>query len=299
MTALLGSARVAKALADGRHVVNRGIGGQRSYEVAGRQRGIQVTAVVAGEKIPASGAVAISRLFPTIARCTKAGVAVSIAGVTGTLRPIGEAVSPTGYEFVRSAPGNAVSAFGSQVVTPVTTDKVDNKVFDLNEYTAIFWLGRNGLGGPGTDVTVYAQMLARITNAEKRVLILPVFNGGYASESNGDPAIPTRSTSSYTSIMDRNAALAEAYPQYWYDIRRDFIDGAEAWLRSNHPAVYASDWRQFFPNRTDANLGPDSAWDVANDVPPRALRRDKVHLNELGNEFLAQLIAVKLKSRGW
>ncbi len=213
---------------------------------------------------------------------------------------MGDALSPTGYEFVRSGTGNVVSAAGSQVITPVTTEKVDNQVFDLNEYTAILWLGRNGVGGPGTDVTVYTQMLAKITRTEKRVLILPVFNGGYASESNGDPSIPTNSTFGYTSIMDRNAAVAAAYPQYWYDIRRDFIDGAEAWLRSKYPAVYASDWREsFLPNRSDADLGPDSAWDVANDVPPRALRRDKVHLNEIGNEFLAQLIAAKLKSRGW
>jgi hypothetical protein len=297
MTALLGAPRLVAALGDSRRVVNRGVGGQRSAEIAGRQGGIPVTCQVMGGQIPASGSVSITSLSPTIARLMASGLTVVIAGVTGILRPLGSDVnSPTGYEFTRSSSGSAVSAAGSQAVVPVTTDLVNGATFDLNSYTQIWWLGRNGTGSNLSDVQIYEAMLEKLTASTKRVLILPIFNGGRTADSNGDPAIPTTSSFDYDREMNRNAAIAAAFPQYYYDIRRDFIDGAEAWFQSRYPEAYARDWGlSFTPSRTQANLGPDSAWDVANDVPPRALRSDTIHLNTFGHEFLAELLAARIK----
>jgi lysophospholipase L1-like esterase len=295
MTKYLGPTRIASGMGDGRRVINKGIGGQTSVEIAGRQGGIVTRGRVSGEVIPASGGVAITNLYPTITRSNASGVEVIIAGIRGILKPV-----TGGYEFVRSASGAATPAVGSQVITPVTTDVVNGVSLDLNGYTAILWAGRNGVGsGTETDVTVYQGMVSRMVATEKRALILPVFNGGYSAESNGDSAIPTSGTGAYTSLMNRNAAVAAALPQYWFDVRRLFIDGAAAWMQQKYPAQYASTWTQAYPERTQAGLGPNSAWDVANDVPPRALRSDLVHLNDMGNQFLAELITAELKRRGW
>jgi Ca2+-binding RTX toxin-like protein len=300
MTVYLGSTRIANRLGGGIRVVNRGVGGQRSVEIAGRQGGVVVTCRVSGDRIPASGAVAISELSATIARGMTNGLAVTIAGVPGTLKPVGSSTSPTGYEFVRSKSGTAVAAAGRQAITPETTDVEKNVVYNLNNDHSIFWLGRNGIGSSSeTDVSIYQRMVDKITGPNKPILMLPVFNGGYRNEIGGSSSANTTSTSGYNSILNRNASVAAVFPQYWYDVRRDFIDGAEAWMKANYPTRYASDWGQAFPSRSDTNMGPNSAWDVANDIPPRAMRSDKIHLNEIGNEFLSELIVNKIKSEGW
>jgi len=297
MTSDLNATRMATALGDSRRIVNRGVGGQRSAEIAGRQGGLPVACTVEGGQIPASGAVAITFRSgsPAIARGVRAGVSVVIAGVAGLLKPVGTpSTSPTGYEFTRSSSGAAVPAAGEQPITPVLTDLVGGETFNLNGYLTVLWCGRNGVGLGLTDVSVYQSMIGQITGNPKKIIILPIFNGGFTGESDGDPAVPTTSTTGYTNIMNRNAAIAAAFPQYFYDIRRAFIDGAAAWLQDKYPAVYTNDWSKPFADRTQANLGPDSAWDVANDVPPRVLRRDRIHLNSMGNQFLAELLAARI-----
>jgi lysophospholipase L1-like esterase len=218
---------------------------------------------------------------------------VAIAGVLGTLTSTSV--------FTRAINGAEVPVANPVTVTPIVDDNVLGVVYDLNEYTAVLWLGRNGTGASQgeTDVSIYTAVIGKIRNLIKRIIILPVFNGGYSQESNGDPAIPTAGTQFYDAIMARNASVAAAFPQYFYDIRRDFIDGSAAWLQANYPAIYTSDWGQAFADRTQANLGPDSSWDVVNDVPPRAMRGDAIHLNNYGNEFLARLLATKIQSLNW
>jgi hypothetical protein len=300
MTHLLGATRIANGLGFGARVINRGVGGQRSAEITGRQGGLVASGRITGDRISASGAVAITGLSATIARGMRNGLPVTIAGIQGTLRPVGSAASPTGYEFVRSASGNAVAVAGRQVITPVTTDVVNGAAYDLNSYGAILWLGRNGVGAHNeTDVSIYQKMLTQKTGCDKAVLMLPVFNGGFGGESGGNRASRTNPSAGYNLILNRNASVAASFPHHWYDVRRDFIDGAEAWMRTKYPSRYANEWRQAFPSRSTTNLGPDSAWDVANDIPPRALRSDRIHLNALGNQFLAELIVSKIKSLGW
>jgi hypothetical protein len=300
MTYFLGATRIARRLGVDIQVINRGVGGQRSVEIAGRQGGIIASGRVDGGRIPPSGAIAITNLSATIARGMTSGLPVTIAGVSGILKPVGSASSPTGYQFVRSVSGKAVTAIGTQVITPVTTDSINGTAYELNSHSAILWLGRNGIGRTTeTDVSIYQKMLAKIAGTNKPVLMLPVFNGGYNSEGGGNPALKTAPSSGYSNIINRNSSVAAVFPQHWYDVRRDFIDGAEAWMKAKVPTQYASDWGQAFPTRSETNLGSNSAWDVANDIPPRALRSDKVHLNAMGNEFLAELIANKIKSLGW
>jgi hypothetical protein len=290
MTFYVGAQLLSNTLGDGRRVVNKGIPGQRSAEIAGRQGGLPVSCRVTNELIPSSGIVSVTALGPTIARgvtTTLGPLEVQIAGVRGNLRPVGDVNNPTGYEFSRIGTGSTVPAPGVQPVTPITTDTVNNTVFDLNSYSSILWLGRNGVGDSReTDVTIYQKMIDIMTNPNKLVIILPIFNGGFTNESVG--------LSGYTARMTRNAAIAEAFPSYWYDVRRDFIDGAKAWMQAKYPTEYVRDWGLAFSG-SRADTGPDSDWDVDNDVPPRALRRDKIHPNSMGSQFLAELIAAKLK----
>ncbi len=291
MTTFLGATRISNLLG-GRNVVNKGVGGQRSLEIAGRQTGVPVTAEVIGGQIPASTvAIGVTRIGPSIPRGMRDGLLVNIKGVEGILRPVGSnSLIPTGYEFIRSTAGSAVDVQRNEPVFPITTETINEEVFDLNSYAAILWVGRNGIGGPNeTDVTVYEKMISKITGSP--IMILPIFNGGYSNESSGQ--------SGYISRMDINAGVATAFPDYWYDVRRDFIDGAEDWLKKNDPDLYASDWTKSFTASPDirSESGTDSAWDVLNDVPPRIFRRpnDRLHLSDRGNDFLAELIVKKFR----
>ena len=287
---------LANSISDGRAIRFRGVGGQSSVQIASRQGGLLATGTVVGGQIPASGAVGITGLYPSPVTSQGGDGLFSINGVIGTLNYNGGSVI-----FTRSTAGSIVNVTNPVTLIPVLDDDVDGTIYDLNEYTSVLWLGRNGVGGSfgETDVSVYTQVINNIRNLSKRILILSSFNGGYSLESNGDPAIPTLGTSGYDSIIARNNSVAAAFPQYWFDIRRSFIDGAESWLQTNYPTVYTSDWGQAFPSKQESNLGPNSSWDVANDVIPRALRGDNIHLNSYGNEFASQLIASKLHSLGW
>lgn len=301
MTDFLGiSGFLPAKLGDNRRIVYRGVGGQRSVQIAGRQGGITLTGSITGGQIPASGSVAITGLYPTSAG-TNSSLLVTINGIPGTL---GWSSGPI---FTRATAGSVVTVSNPVTIIPNLKDTVNGIDYDLNEYTSIWWLGRNGVGqdvgapAEETDVTVYQKMVAKVRNLSggRKILILPIFNGGFSTESNGDPAIPTTSTAGYDAIMARNNAIAAAFPQYYYDIRRAFIDQSAAWLQQKYPAAFASDWTQSFPARTEAGLGPDSAWDVQNDVPPRAFRQDFVHLNSYGNELLAELIVEETNRRSW
>ena len=339
MTAGLGSTRVADALGDGRRVVAKGYGGRRSVFIAARQGGFPVTGDIANSQIPASGAVAVSNFYPTeVLDSSYQSLSCTVNGLAGTLNYNGGS-----WTFTRATAGSVVAVTNPVTFEPTLDDTVGDVVYNFNEYTSVLWLGRNGVGGTQgeTDVSVYQGVIAKFRNLFKRLIILPIFNGGYSTESDGDTNIPTTSTAGYNSIVGRNGNIATAYPDLFYDVRRDFIDGAEAWLQTNYSAAYALDWTRSFYQigsgavsgrpttanngdiwddsgtktiydtttsswlsytglaRTAANLGPDSSWDVANDVPPRAMRYDQIHLNSYGNEFLAELLATKIQSLGW
>lgn len=282
----------------------QGVGAQSSTQIGGRQGGLATTVNITGASIPTSGAVGVTGLYPRVVSGAKLSLPVTIQGVRGTL-----AVDPTEttYTFTRATAGSAVAVSNPVAVEIDRTVTFSGINYNMNELTQIFWNGRNGVVGSfgETDISIYTAMIAKLINLRKRVLILSIFNGGYSNESNGDPAVPTIPTgpgANYTLWTTINNGLAAAFPNNYYDLRRDFIDGAEAWLSSRYPTVYASDWGLPFTVgdvRTGANLGPNSSWDVANDVPPRAMRADIVHLNAYGCEFAAELIAARINLLGW
>ena len=153
-----------------------------------------------------------------------------------------------------------------------------------NDVIHLFWLGRNGVEAPNVgspyamnDVEVYNACISRIVSVHPKFLILSIFNG--TGESSG--------SSAYNTLVARNQSLAAAFPDNYYDVRRDFIDDAKTWFAANYPSDYATAWTS------------DSDDDVANDIVPRALRMDTIHLNNFGNHLFSTLVAAKLQLLKW
>lgn len=290
------------SLGNERRLVNVGIGSQTAVQIAARQGGLATTCQVTGGQIPASGSVGLTSVYPDLlfnptldGRLT--GFPVTINGVAGTLTR----VDATNYTFARSTTGTAVAAPGTTTIVPKTADAspiISVDLFapaaftgaDLNEYTAIFWLGHNGVGGSNgeTLLSLVNGCVAAIRNISKRFLILPIFN---ATIESGTPSYTSLQTNSWN-------PLASAYPANYYDIRADFIATAKTWMQANYPTEYASDWGQAFIG-TRASAGSDSDYDLAKDMIPRALRADTVHLNSIGSDLFSELLAAKLQSLGW
>jgi len=290
------------SLGNERRVVNCGIGGQTAVQIAGRQGGLATTCQITGGQLPASGSVTLASVYPDIIyNPTLDGrlnnFPVFINGVAGTITR----TDPTTYTFTRKTAGDAVAAAGTVVIVPDTADaapivSVDNFApaakpgADLNEYTAILWLGHNDVRGAQgeTMLSLVHGCVGKLRNPGKRFLILPRFNANTES-----------GTSGYTNLRNNFwQPLADAYPDNYYDIRRDFIDTCKAWMQANYPAEYAADWGQaFIGSRSTA--GADSDYDISKDMIPRALRGDTTHLNKMGNDLLSELLAAKLLSLGW
>jgi lysophospholipase L1-like esterase len=285
-----------------RRVVNCGIGGQTAVQIAARQGGLATTCQVMGGQLPASGSVTLASVYPDVLfNPTRDGrldnFPVFINGVAGTITR----TDPTTYTFTRTTAGAVVADAGNVVIVPDTTDvaplvSVDNFApaakpgADLNEYTAILWLGHNGIGGAKgeTILSLVHGCVGNLRNPSKKFLILPSFN-----------ANTEKGTGGYTNLQNNVwKPLADAYPDNYYDIRRDFIDTSKAWMQANYPAEYAADWGQAFIG-SRSNAGADSDYDIRQDMIPRALRGDMVHLNAMGNDLLAELLAAKLLSLGW
>ena len=274
MTAFLaGGSWLANKLGDGRVIRFKGVGGQTSVQIAARQGGATVTGSVSGAQIPASGAVSITGMYPMPTTNQGGDGAFSINGIVGTLQYNGN--SPI---FTRSTAGSVVPVTNPVTIVPVLEETAGGVAYNLNEYTAVLWLGRNSVGGSfgETDVSVYTGVINKIRNLAKRIVILSIFNG--TGETSG--------SSNYSAIAARNSAIQSAFPQYWYDIRADFVAQSKTWLQANYNSYYLSSWGS-------------GDTDVANDVPPQALRLDGIHLNTYGNELLAELLAARITSLGW
>jgi hypothetical protein len=199
-------------------------------------------ATLDGNQIPASGTAIVSSLtcieYPNIGIewLSRTGrdepTLVEIAGIRGILHRR----NPTQtLAFERLSPG----ARGCQTTVnqPVTVrqEYVEGDFrWPLTQFPVVFWAGRNGVGnGAETDASLYQRQVATLS-AGADYLVLPFFNG----EHSNDPI--------YEWFTSRWRSIAAAFPQNYYDIRRSFIDGAEAWIQACYPARYAKEWTMTF-----------------------------------------------------
>jgi lysophospholipase L1-like esterase len=142
---------------------------------------------------------------------------------------------------------------------------VDAAGFDYQ--TAVIWAGRNNAGDPATVLADIAAMVGFLKPVNKRFVVISVLNGNYPGESIGGDG--------YDKIVNQiNAKLRERYPNNYLDVREMLI--------RNYNSAQSGDV-------TDAN----------NDVPPRSLRSDEVHLNEAGKALVAQTVKNFFTQNNW
>ncbi|WP_259016629.1 hypothetical protein [Emticicia fluvialis] len=180
----------------GFNVVNRGVGGQTSTQIAIRQGGLKTKVTVAGGVIPASGSVTVT--FPLghepITSMGPISLSVVISDVVGIITQSGAS-----YLFNRITQGSEVIANGAVPLTIVTDT--------LNSGGVIFWVGRNNFKDTAKVKADLASMVAFLGHS--RYMILSVLNS--SSEVIGSV--------DYNTIIALNNDLAELYPYNYVDVR--------------------------------------------------------------------------------
>lgn len=246
-----------------RTVFNGGKGGQTSTHIAGRQGGVATMATVTGNQIPASGAVAVTAIAPSILYGSgnpAASTPVTIAGVPGTL-----AIDTSGnYTFTRTTAGSVVACPAGTAVYPDYASLYENA-------PQVLWYGRNNTGSPATIKADIAASIAFLKPYTKRFIILGVTNANTPTEYSGQAA--------YNNIVQLNTDLATLYGARFIDIRRYMIDHGLA----------------------DAGITPTSQdlLDISRDVPPTSLMVDYLHFNGIANPLIAQQVWALIQAKGW
>lgn len=269
----------------GRAIINRGIGGQRSNQIAQRQGGNVPDVTVAGNQI-STGANTIThfngtpvtptgidpnvdQLLSTLDQTTRT-IKATLAGVLGTVTRTASGGNPPtaeSYTFTPDA-GQVVP-----VTCPARTPLVVNVQGD-DGCIQILWAGRNNPGFPTVQIQSDVEaMVSRIQQfPRRRFLVLSVCNGNIASEYAGG--------ADYASILETNRNLQKRFPANFVDVRRWLIDKGLA----------------------SAGIAPTAQdlVDIGRDVIPGSLRSDGVHLNAAGYAALgAKCLAAEITARGW
>lgn len=131
---------------------------------------------------------------------------------------------------------------------------------NLHRCPTLLWVGRNNYDPPQTvirDLESMVEALARAGNTQ-RFLVLGVINSSYGGYENRD-------TAPHRSILELNRQLRERYGDRFVPVREVLIDA-------------------YNPEE------PGDVIDHSNDVPPRSLRSDELHLNEAGYRVLVDYL---------
>lgn len=310
MTQRLQSHGHLPGLLSGRTITYNALGGTSVEHIIARQGGENATCTIPSGSIPASGAVSLQNVFPSLgyhAGTTTVGATysylVTIAGVQGTLTSTTNASSQADYTFTRSSSGSAVTVSGPTEIT-VLSNITDGSFGFSKSNTAVFWMGTNPLSAlpsttydPTTGTGIYFKspattydptnssavqartiaitqnLINRIENLDRHALIVGPFIG---------------QGQVWSSSTEKLAMVAgfSTFSKHWYDLRSDFIATCKTWLQTNYPSVYAS-W----------SASDDTH--VANGATPGIFREDSTHLNTYGSQLVSQLISSRLTTKGW
>jgi hypothetical protein len=243
----------------GKDHYNGGWGGQVTTQIAARQGGVPARVTLAGNTIPASGAVTVTSI--TRSPLTDGGSRLGfIAGVEGTL-----SLSGTTHTFTRSVAGDAVTIDESAYFTPWHGDTYRHR-------TVTIWTGRNDfLTVDRTQIVAsIQQMIDYLSPQVRRVIVMEVLP--WESETTG--------TANRTALDSLNDLLAATFAPYWLPIA--------TWLRTDEAATAAG-----------ITFTADDETDMANGVTPRSLRADAGHLNTAGYTAVAHRVYQEAQQRGW
>lgn len=245
-------------------VMNLGKSGQSSTEVAVRVGGVPFRATVAGNTIPASGAVGLTAYTPsTFWRTTlEHQYAGTLAGVPGVLRQnVGD---PVTFHFIRDEPGAATPCPPNSLFVPAQSKYL--------KWTPIIWIGRNNVGDGFAqkaidDIDAIVGSLP-FSDEARRFLVFSVCN------SQAEP----RGSAGYARVMEINNHLESTYRDQYVDVR--------AWLRDRALGAMG--------------LTPDAADTAAiaeDRIPPR-LMQDNLHITEAAGLALGRYIVTVITEKG-
>lgn len=268
------SAPLATSL--GRSIVNIGIGGQASPQIAARQGGAPARVTVSGNAIPGSGSVSVTALTESDGtpvsplKLTGDGsrtLSVVIAGVAGVLTGVTSGSSAT-YTFTRSTAGE---------VMPCPPGSPMTAGWATRAHIPVLLGPRNDLGPSAGDafreplLDIVARFRAMLDwSTSPRALVLGVLPRSDAT------------AEGRANLTTLNNALRDAFPQAWADWG--------AYLRTD--AAFAA---------AGITKTADDITDIANGDTPRSFRNagDIVHLNNSGYAAANHFIELTFASRGW
>jgi hypothetical protein len=248
----------------GRQAWNRGIGGQRSYEIAARQGGAPALVSFPSNLIPPrnnvldkAGADSVMTKSVSVFPITSQGPAT----LHGTINEVHGAVwrgqDKNGVpQLVFKRDGGIAPV----VVDPQTPFHPDT--YGTEGWINIFWLGRLNLSELGRVASDTQKCIASLTT--DHYIVLSVLTG--ASEGNG--------TATHYNTVALNNYLSQMFPARYLDVRAALIKAYDP-----------------------ANL--QDVADYAADTVPSSLRSDAIHLNEKGHAVVAKAAADFITTHGW
>ena len=150
---------------------------------------------------------------------------------------------------------------------------------DRDNLTHIFWMGRNNINRPNETYADLRLALQHMKNADARFLIL----GTIPATSTGETLTPTNYNGYYNGALNLSRKLHEEFPREFIDIR-EFLIG--------------------YAPTTGETV---DATDRAKDLIPTSFRTtnsfgvitDSVHLNDAGQQAVADAILERLQALGW
>lgn len=247
-------------------VRDSGEAGQSSTEVAFRAGALAVAFTVAGNQIPASGAVNVTALSPS--GDWRTGVSASVrwsergylAGVLGTFYHQNVSFPA---QFVRDKPGTAVSCPAG---TPFLVAPGPKTGYGFERCPVSIWVGRNNVSSLATVQRDITALVARFPSPRK--MILSVTN--MSTEPSG--------SSGYNQVKAINDWLANTYPNFYVDVRKWLVNDA---LR-------------------DMGLTPTSEDTAAvnQDLIPPTLMNDSTHITAAASAALGRYLAFVYRERG-
>ncbi len=257
-------------LISARTIVNGGIGGQTSRQIAARFGAGTALLTVTDNQIPASGSVTVTALSTLLLStpATNSGTFTlkgTLGGIHGTLTC---AHSETGdvsdvYTFARDAAGDArYSAPKSPFVPDVPGDGF---------YTEIIWMGRNNLDNIEQIKADIRAMVGVQKTVEKRYLIITPPLGG-------NPTPGTSTGEGVGTATYNNCVALEDWATTEYGDR----------------VIKIREWLMQFNDGSADDLD-----DVAKGVVPRSLRLDIIHNTTISNGHIARRIAYEINRRSW
>lgn len=246
-------------------VVNQGVSGQGAADVLTRIGLLRPQVTLANNLIPTSGKVVVTAIDPVVGwRVGGTGSFAFTGSINGVEGSLSHDMQANAWTFERSSSGVEVS------VSPRTEFiRKESLTTPLNRL--VLGTGRNNVTDGSLPVVRDLLRLGveNIRTQVKKYLIWGVING------TDEP----KNSARYKAIVAFNSGLSADHGEFFYDVRRDFID----------------------KGLTIAGITPTSqdTTNITNDCPPSSLMADNIHPNAAGYKVLATLLAEKLLVLGW